>query len=258
MKKTHRFPDLFHTVTPPDPAADSEAGGGSTPDATDSSTGGDQGPTQEDIKKLQEALRKEREKAGTFERRLKALDPQQVEDARREAEEARKIAEEAERTASTKINAIQQRTQKELQEAREQAAKAVEDARRLKVRLRWETEFVAAGGFTEVSEIDGVSSFDLIWNQVGHTFEEDEEGLYLKSPDDQIMIDKETGKRVTPRQHFERLRNDRLYSAHFQPIGGSGGGSTAGVRGRVQHGQSLAGMSSRELLRIGLQSKATA
>lgn len=240
MKTHHRklLPELFSTVTPPDPAADSEAGGGGTPDPTDSSSGGE-GPTLEDLRKVQEALKKERERSGQFEKRLKALDPHQVEEARREAEEARQLKEQAEREASTRIAAIQQRAQKELQEAREEAAKAVEDARRLKVRVKWEGEFVASGGFTEPSEIDGTTSFDLLWKHDGATFEEDEQGLYLKGADGLAVIDKETGKRVTPRQHFERLRNDRLYSAHFQPIGGSGGGSGAGVRGRVDTSRDL-------------------
>jgi hypothetical protein len=254
--KTHRklFPELFHNVTPPDPAPDGEAGGGGAPDPADSSTGGE-GPTADDVRRLQEALKKERNLKEQVERRLKAIDPNQVEEARREAEEARQARELAEREASTRIAAIQQRAQKELQEAREEAAKAVEDARRLKVRVKWESEFVASGGFTEPSEIDGTTSFDLLWKHDGATFEEDEQGLYLKGADGLAVIDKETGKRVTPRQHFERLRNDRLYSAHFQPIGGSGGGSGAGVRGRVQHKQSLDGMSSRDLLRLGLEGK---
>jgi hypothetical protein len=255
--KTHRklFPELFHTVTPPDTAPDGEAGGGGgAPDATDPSSSGE-GPTADDVRRLQEALKKERNLKEQVERRLKAIDPNQVEEARREAEEARQARELAEREASTRIAAIQQRAQKELQEAREEAAKAVEDARRLKVRVKWESEFVASGGFTEPSEIDGTTSFDLLWKHDGATFEEDEQGLYLKGADGLAVIDKETGKRVTPRQHFERLRNDRLYSAHFQPIGGSGGGSGAGVRGRVQHKQSLDGMSSRDLLRLGLEGK---
>jgi hypothetical protein len=252
MKTRHKlFPELFHNVTPPDPAPDGEAGGGGAPDPTDSSPGGER-PTEEDVRKLQEALKKERTVREQVERRLKAIDPHQVEEARREVEEARQARELAEREASTRIATIQQKTQKEVQEAREKAAKAVEDARRLMVRVKWESEFIAAEGFTEASEIDGVTSFDLLWNQIGHMYEQDDQGLYLKGPDDEAVIDKETNKRLTPRQHFDRLRNDRLYSAHFRPIGGSGGGSGPGVRGRVQHKQSLDGMSSRDLLRLGL------
>jgi hypothetical protein len=254
--KTHRklLPELFHNVTPPDPAPDGEAGGGGAPDPADSSTGGE-GPTAEDVRKLQEALKKERTLKEQVEKRLKAIDPHQVEEARREVEEARQARELAEREAFTRIAAIQQKTQKEVQEAREEAAKAKEDARRLMVRVKWESEFVASGGFTEASKIDGTTAFDLLWKHNGATFEEDEQGLYLKGADGLAVINKETGKRVTPREHYELLRSDSLYSAHFQPIGGSGGGSGPGVRGRVQHKQSLDGMSSRDLLRLGLEGR---
>ena len=254
--KTHRklLPELFHNVTPPDPAPDGEAGGGDAPEPADSSPGGE-GPTLEDVRKLREVLKKERTLKEQVEKRLKAIDPHQVEEARREVEEARQARELAEREASTRIAAIQQKTQKEVQEAREEAAKAKEDARRLMVRVKWESEFVASGGFTEASKIDGTTAFDLLWKHNGATFEEDEQGLYLKGADGLAVINKETGKRVTPREHYELLRSDSLYSAHFQPIGGSGGGSGPGVRGRVQHKQSLDGMSSRDLLRLGLEGR---
>ena len=257
MKTHHRrlFPELFHTVTPPDTAPDGEAGGGGgAPDPAAPSSGGE-GPTLEDLRNVQEALRKERERSGQFEKRLKAYDPALVEEARREAEEARQAREEAERTAAGRVAAIQQKSQAEVREAREEAARAKEDARRLMARVKWESEFLAAGGFPEASEIDGTTSFDLLWNQIGATLEQDEQGLYLKGPDGEAVTNKETNKRLTPREHFERLRNDRLYAAHFQPIGGSGGGSGPGVRGRVQHKQSLDGMSSRDLLRLGLEGK---
>jgi hypothetical protein len=254
--KTHRklFPELFHNVTPPDPAPDGEAGGGGAPDPADSSTGGE-GLSAKDFDALRTIVDKERERSKRLEAQLKKLDPALVEAARQEAEDARRLKEEAEQAASTRVAAIQQRSQAEVREAREEAAKAKEDARRLMARVKWESEFIAAEGFTEASEIDGVTSFDLLWNQIGHMYEQDEQGLYLKGADGLAVINKETGKRVTPREHYELLRNDSLYSAHFRPIGGSGGGSGAGVRGRVQHKQSLDGMSSRDLLRLGLEGK---
>ena len=246
------FSDLFPTVTPPDPAAEGEGGGGGAPDPADSSPGGE-GLSPKDFDALRSIVDKERERSRRLEAQLKKLDPALVEAARQEAEESRRLKEEAEQAASTRVAAIQQRSQAEVREAREEAARAKEDARRLMARVKWESEFLTAGGSPEASEIDGITSFDLLWNQIGSTLEQDEQGLYLKGADGLAVIDKETGKRVTPRQHFERLRNDRLYSAHFQPIGGSGGGSGAGVRGRVDTSRSLGDMSTKELISEGLK-----
>lgn len=256
MKNTHQslHANPFLTVTPPDPAADGEAGGGDTTVPVDSSSGGEE-ITAEDIKKLKEALAKERTRSAQFEKRLRAFDPSQVEEARREAEEARRLKEETERTATTRIAAMQQKSQQEIQEAKREAAEARENARRTLVRVQWQSEFIAADGLTEVSEIDGISSFDILWAQHGRMFEQDDQGLYIKGLNEMPEIDKETGKRVTPSQYFERLRNDRLYSAHFHPVGGSGGGSRAGVTGRVEQAKDLNGMKSIDLISQGLRAQ---
>jgi hypothetical protein len=243
----------------PEPAGDPPAGGGATP--PNPPTGGDGTPTQQDIANLQEALRKERALREARDKEIQRIateNPALVEQARREAEAERQRAESVQREAQVQIQAMQQRLEADTAKIRGEAQAAAEAARRETLRVKTEREFNAAEGLTDASEIDGSVPFDLAWKHFGDRFEEDSVGIYLKRPDGTPETDPETNKRITPRQFFEKLRDDRVHGTLFKPRYGSGGGSRAGVPGRVQHGQSLVGMSSRDLLRLGLEDKPTA
>lgn len=243
----------------PDPAGDPPSGGGATP--PNPPAGGDGAPTQQDIANLQEALRKEREMRKAREDELKRVaseNPALVEQARREAEAERERAAAVQREAQVQIQAMQQKLEADTAKIRSESLAAAEAARRETLRVKTEREFNAADGLTEPSEIDGSVPFDLAWKHLGERIEEDAQGIYLKGADGLPETDPETGKRITLRQFFDKLRDDRTYGTLFKPKYGSGGGSRAGVAGRIQHGQSLAGMSSRDLLRLGLEGKPTA
>ena len=225
----------------PDPAGDPPSGGGATP--PNPPVDGDGAPTPQDIANLKEVVRKERERAKALEDQLKRVateNPALVEQARREAELERERAAAVQREAQVQIQAMQQRLEADTAKIRGEAQAAAEAARRETLRVKAEREFNAAEGLTEASEIDGSVPFDLAWKHFGDRFEEDSVGIYLKRPDGTPETDPETNRRITPRQFFEKLRDDRVHGALFKPRYGSGGGSRAGVAGRVDQTRDLA------------------
>lgn len=242
----------------PDPAGDAPAGGGATP--PNPPAGGDGGPTQQDVDNLKEVVRKERERAKALEDQLKRVateNPALVEQIKREAEAERARAELAEAQAQSRLREQQTQHERDMAEVKAKSDALVQAAKRDALRTRTEREFLASKGLAEAGG-DGRTPFDYVWTLHGDLIDEDEMGPYIKGEGGAPRTDKETGKRLTLGQYFGELRKDPVHGMHFQPMYGSGGGSRAGVPGRVQHGQSLAGMSSRDLLRLGLEGKTTA
>jgi len=210
------------------------------------------------VKNLQEESRRHRTEARNAKAQLKQLDPQILAEAQAKADAAEQQRLFVEQQTELRLQAMQTKLENETAKIRSESQALAEAARRETLRVKTEREFNAAEGLTEASEVDGSVPFDLAWKHFGDRFEEDAQGIYLKGADGLPETDPETGKRITPRQFFEKLRDDRVHGTLFKPRYGSGGGSRAGVAGRVQHGQSLVGMSSRDLLRFGLDGKATA
>lgn len=62
-------------------------------------------------------------------------------------------------------------------------------------------------------------------------------------------MDSETGKRITPREYFARLRKDPVHGKHFQPEYGSGGGARPGRDGRVSSTADLSKVPTGQLFR---------
>jgi len=233
----------------PDPAGDAPAGGGgATP--PNPPAGGDDAPTLQDIQNLQEALRKERALREARDKEIQRIateNPALVEQARREAEAERARAESVQREAQVQIQAMQQKLEADTAKIRGEALATAEAARRETLRVKTEREFHAAEGLTEASEIDGSVPFDLLWDHFGDRIEEDSQGMYLKGADGLPQTDPETGKRVTPRQVFDKLRDDRTYGTLFKPRYGSGGGSRAGVTGRIDQTRDMAKVPTAQL-----------
>lgn len=239
----------------PDPAGDAPAGGATPPNPP--AGGGDGGPTQQDIANLQEALRKEREMRKAREDELKRVaseNPALLEQIKREAEAERARAELAEAQAQSRLREQQLQHERDMAEVKAKSDALIQAAKRDALRVRAEREFLASKGLAEAGG-DGRTPFDYVWTLHGDLIDEDEMGPYIKGEGGTPRIDKETGKRITLAQFYGDLRKDPVHGMHFQPMYGSGGGSRAGVAGRVGHAQDLSGMASTDLISQGLRAQ---
>jgi hypothetical protein len=118
--------------------------------------------------------------------------------------------------------------------------------------------FLAAKGRPVVSE-SGTSNFTMFWREARGHFARDEQGLYVvdrragdgKTP----LIDSESGKRVDPSKYVaEVLAEDAVLTHLFEPKYGTGSGGQGGSAGRTITGVDLDGMSSTQLIGLGLKS----
>jgi hypothetical protein len=207
------------------------------------------------VKNLQDESRRYRTEARTAKAQLKQVDPQILAEAQAKADAAEQQRLLVEQQTELRLQAMQQKLETETAKIRSESQALAEAARRETLRVKTEREFNAAEGLTEASEIDGSVPFDLAWKHFGDRFEEDAQGIYLKGADGLPQTDPETNKRITPRQFFEKLRDDRVHGTMFKPRYGSGGGSRAGVTGRVGQAQDLSGMASTDLISQGLKAQ---
>jgi hypothetical protein len=237
-----------------DPAPQGEPEGGGTatidPPVTEDTPPADGG---DDKARLQAALNKERAMRREVERRLKEHDPAAIEAARRQAEEAERQRQETESKASQRLREAEQRSADLIKQIQAAADEKVLQAERAVLKLNAQADFYAADGLQDASEIDGTTHFDSIWGTHGHLVDRDESGAYIKGPDGLPKVNQETGKRVTLKEFFSQLREDRVHGAHFKPRYGTGGGSTSGYTGRAAAGRDISAMGSRDLLAEGLR-----
>jgi hypothetical protein len=107
------------------------------------------------------------------------------------------------------------------------------------VKQQAEKAFAKAKGSFEVSEIDGSTGFDSIWDRFGPNCRTEDGVLVIVDNKGNPEIDTETGRRFDPVKWFERLRPDPVYGRHFEPAMGSGGGARTGRDGRMASGVDL-------------------
>jgi hypothetical protein len=127
------------------------------------------------------------------------------------------------------------------------------DAERAALKVKTERIYLANEGRSEASSIDGSTPFDYLWQVFGGQFAEDERGIHLIDATGNPQIDTETGKRITPADLFQKLRDDPVHGVSFKPRFGSGSGVRAGRDGRVTTAEQLDGLKTSQLLQIGLR-----
>ena len=228
-----------------------EAGGGAPPATSE----GEAAPavTSEDVAKLQRALTAERQRSREIEKQLKAVDPKLLEEARRKADEAEAQRQLVEESAQLKVREAQRQQEEAIGRIRSEADAAVRQAKRDALRLKVQSDFLASDGLAEASEIDGRTPFDYVWSTHGDLIAEDETGPYVVGEGGLPRTDPESGKRLTLREFFGKLRDDPVHGMNFKPRYGTGGGSRAGYTGRVGKAADLANMSTKDLLSAGLK-----
>jgi hypothetical protein len=225
----------------PDPSTDVPAGGGSSdPDP------GDTDPGQlSDADRLKRALEAERKlnranaaRAAQLEAQLKEVgqvDPKLLAEAQAKAEAAEQQRQLLQQQIDSRLAEQQRKYDEQLAKLTGELQSKATAAEREALRVKAEREFLAAKGLTDASEIDGRTPFDYIWQLFGVQYAEDKNGLYILDSDGTPALDPETGKRITLREHFAKLRKDPVHGMHFQPEYGSGSGARGGRDGRINN-----------------------
>ena len=222
----------------PEPPTDAPAGG-----VSDADPAGDD-PTQlTDADRLKKALDAERKlnrqnaaRAAQLEAQLNEVgqvNPQLLAEAQAKAQAAEQQAQLLEQQINSRLADQERKYQEQLAKLTGELQSKASAAEREALRVKAEREFLAGKGSTDASEIDGRTPFDYIWQVFGQSYAEDKNGLYLLDADGTPALDAETGKRITLREHFARLRKDPVHGMHFQPEYGSGSGARGGRDGRL-------------------------
>ena len=83
--------------------------------------------------------------------------------------------------------------------------------------------FNSAGGRTD--SVDGVSFFDLMADQVGGRFRHESDGsLTVIDAQGDPILDKDSGKRITPEEYMTSFKVHPVYGTFFRGAKGSGAG----------------------------------
>lgn len=185
--------------------------------------------TEEEVTNLLKALKAERESRKIYEKEVKEKAAQLEKFAEINPAEYRKLQEEAAIAAREKA-AADERTALLEEKYGAQAAEAVKKAdvaqrELLEFRKRYALEkvFFSAGGRTDSA--DGVSFFDMLFNQIGTTFRLEPDGnVTVIDGSGDPVLDSDSGKRINPEDYLSTLKNHPIYGTFFKGNKGSGAG----------------------------------
>jgi hypothetical protein len=185
--------------------------------------------TEEEVTNLLKALKAERESRKIYEKEVKEKAAQLEKFAEINPAEYRKLQEEAAIAAREKA-AADERTSLLEEKYGAQAAEAVKKAdsaqrELLEFRKRYALEkvFFSAGGRTDSA--DGVSFFDMLFNQIGTTFRLEADGnVTVVDASGDPVLDSDSGKRINPEDYLSTLKNHPIYGTFFKGNKGSGAG----------------------------------
>ena len=192
-------------------------------------------PTGEDLmprseaENLLKALKAEREARKQYERELKESKGQLEKFAEINPEEYTKLQQEAAEAARLQAqwgearDAIENKYSQQAQEARREAESAVKALAAYKKQYALEKVFNNVGGRTD--SVDGVSFFDLMAGQLGGNFRQEADGsLTVIDAAGDPMLDKESGKRITPEDYLGSYKHHPVFGTFFKGAKGSGAG----------------------------------
>ena len=234
-------------------AAENAAPEAATP-APAASSGEEMMPRSE-AENLLKALKAEREARKQYERDLKDSKSQLEKFAEINPEEYTKLQQEAAEAARLQAqwgearDAIETKYSQQAQEARAEAEAAAKALAAYKKQYALEKVFNAAGGRTD--SVDGVSFFDLMAGQLGSNFRHEADGsLTVIDSSGDPLLDKETGKRITPEDYLGSYKHHPVFGTFFKGAKGSGAG--IGYGGTDANGmpvEDLSGLSTEEIFR---------
>ena len=190
---------------------------------------GDDMMPRSEAENLLKALKAEREARKQYERDLKESKAQLEKFAEINPDEYTKLQQEAAEAARVQAQFGEAKEALELKysEAAQAAAKEAEAAKlaladyRKKYAL--EKIFYSAGGRTDAA--DGVSFFDMMAAQVGEKFRQEPDGsLTVVDAQGDPVLDKESGKRVSPEDYIASFKHHPIYGTFFKGAKGAGAG----------------------------------
>ena len=204
---------------------------------------------------LLKALKAEREARKQYEREVKETKAHLEKFAEINPEEYTKLQQEAAEAARLQAqwgearDAIETKYSQQAQEARQEAEAANRALAAYRKQYALEKVFNAAGGRTD--SVDGVSFFDLMAGQLGDSFRHESDGsLTVVDAAGDPLLDKESGKRITPEDYLASFKHHPVFGTFFKGAKGSGAG--IGYGGTDSNGmpvEDLSGLSTEELFK---------
>lgn len=185
--------------------------------------------TAEEVANLQKALKAERTARKQYERDLKEKVSALERFAEINPDEYSKLQEEAAKAAALQAqfgearDAIEAKYSRAAEEASRKAEMAEQSLAEYRKRYALEKVFMSTGGRTDAA--DGVSFYELFASQMGNRFRQEPDGsLVVVDPQGDPILDKETGKRVSPEDYVASFKNHPVYGTFFKGSKGSGAG----------------------------------
>lgn len=185
--------------------------------------------SESDVENLMKALKAEREARKNYEREVKEKAAQLERFAEINPDEYIKLQEEAAKAAQLQAqygearDAIELKYSQQAEAAAKEAQAAKESLANFRKRYALEKVFNAAGGRPDA--VDGVSFFDLMADQVGGRFRQEADGsLTVVDTQGDPVLDKESGKRISPEDFMASFKIHPVYGTFFKGVKGSGAG----------------------------------
>jgi vacuolar-type H+-ATPase subunit I/STV1 len=195
----------------------------------DNSAQDDELISRTEIRKLEKALKAERESRKTFEKELAKNQAQLQKFAEINPDEYRRLQEEAaiaerERLqAEERTSLLEEKYGSQAAEANKRAEQAAKELQEYRKRYALEKVFVAAEGRTDG---DGqISFFDMLADKLGSHFRLEANGsIVVVDGNGDPVLDGDTGKRVDPKEYLAKFREHPVYGTFFKGVRGSGAG----------------------------------
>lgn len=212
--------------------------------------------SESDVENLKRALKAEREARKQHEREAKERAQQLERFAEINPDEYQALQAEAAKAAQLQAQfgeareAIEAKYSRQAEEAAMKAQAAEQALAEYRKKYALEKIFYAAGGRTDSA--DGVSFIDLMAAQIGNRFRQEADGsLTVVDAQGDPVLDKESGKRISPEDFIASYKNHAIYGTFFKGTKGSGAG--LGYGGTDANGmpvQDLSQLSPSELFQV--------
>ena len=209
--------------------------------------------SEEEVQNLLKALKSEREARKIYEKEVKEKAQQLEKFAQINPDEYRKLQEEAAIAAREKAAAdertalLEEKYGAQAAEALKQRDERTKELLEFRKRYALEKVFFSAGGRTDSA--DGVSFFDMLANQIGSQFRlEPDGGITVIDFQGDPVLDKDSGRRITPEDYLAKFKNHPIYGTFFKGSKGSGAGiGYGGTNANGMPAEDLHSLSSEEL-----------
>jgi hypothetical protein len=190
---------------------------------------GDDMMPRSEAENLLKALKAEREARKQYEKEVKEKAAQLERFASINPDEYNKLQEEAAKAAQLQAQfgeareAIEAKYSQQAEAAAKEAAAAKAALADYQKKYALEKVFFAAGGRTDAA--DGVSFFDMMAQQIGSRFRQEPDGsLTVVDAQGDPVLDKESGKRISPEEYIGSFKAHPIYGTFFKGAKGAGAG----------------------------------